>query len=65
MSEDVTHYVEGKITLDIDMELSAISEEDALNQAKEILIDFYKLHSGPYHTGKGEMDIEAFEFDEE
>lgn len=55
----------GKITLNIDFDIYGINEQDALNKAKELLDDFYRLNtSGSYHDNF-ELDIDACEIEYE
>ena len=50
--------VYGTITIQVELDITASSEEDAIEQAKEILKDDYNLNVIGYHHVPEDVEIE-------
>ena len=62
------YRVYGTITIQVELDINANSEEEAIKQAKEILKDDYNLNVIGYHHIPDEdieLDLTAIEYDEE
>lgn len=57
----------GKISFDVNFDIEAETEEEAMKKAKEYLKDMYHLDTiGAYHDPKDvEIDIDCIEYEEE
>ena len=56
-------FVTGKLILEIDIDdIEAYSVEEAEAEAREILEDFYKLKSSPYHKTTFKLDLHGEEY---
>jgi hypothetical protein len=60
--------ISGKLTIQIDFDITAENEEQALREAREKIKDFYHLDNigAPYHVpiNGAEFDLDANEYDD-
>lgn len=58
--------VSGKVTFDIEFDIKANSEEEAIEQAKKAIIDYYHLNvNGAMHDPDYvKVDIDATEYED-
>ena len=61
------YSVNGTITFEVDLDIKANSEEEAIELAKEQLLDFYSLncHGADHDPNEVKLDLDAIEYEDE